>query len=79
MGVAMTDATTPTATVLPPAVARATLVVRFDLLEASENITELFDELNDDGSNARYVTRRIMAEIEWIFELLGELAESVER
>lgn len=65
----------PVAAMLPPAVARAPLVIRFDLLDASENITELFDELNDDGSNAGFITRRVLAEIQYMHELLDELAE----
>lgn len=65
----------PVATALPPAVGRAPLFIRSDLQEAGLNITDLADEMNDDGSNARYVSRRIIAEIEWLFELLDELSE----
>lgn len=67
----------PVATMLPPAVARSPLFIRSELQEAGLNITDLADEMNDDGSNARYVSRRIIAEIEWLFELLDELAEQV--
>lgn len=69
----------PTASALPPAVARPPLVIRFDLLEASENITDWFHELNDDGSNAEEVECRALREIHWIFDLLKELAGSIKR
>lgn len=63
----------------PETTVRTPLHVRSDLQEAGLNITDVADEMHDDGSNARYVSRRIIAEIEWLFELLDELAEQVRR
>lgn len=62
-----------TAEQLPPADPRIPLIIRFDLGEVGNNIVELSDELHDDGSNRKYVIRRMKAEIAFLHELLDEL------
>jgi hypothetical protein len=58
---------------------RLLMHVRYDISEASQNIAELTNKLADDGGNAMRVFHQIIAEIEWMLDLLDELAAKAPR
>lgn len=55
---------------------RLALVIRYDLLDAANNLVVELDELTDTGSNAKQVRHRVEAELDVIRDLFDELGRN---